>query len=698
MWRFKPFMPKEQTGLEGRTIDVGNLKVHVRNAIAEGGFSCVYLARDVLHGSKQYALKHIIVNDEESLDLVLKEISVMKSLKGHPNIVTLHAHAILDVGRTKEALLVMEYCDQSLVSVLENRGAGFFEEKQVLLIFRDVCNAVFAMHCQSPPIAHRDLKAENLLLGADGLWKLCDFGSTSTNHKRFEKPEEMGIEEDNIRKHTTPAYRAPEMWDLYRRELINEKVDIWALGCLLFRICYFKSAFDGESKLQVLNGNYRIPELPKYRASIIDLIRDMLQSSPDARPDITQVWFRANGLLPDELQKSLPDRPPEMQKQGIDAHEGFSRAAGKTSPMPSRNPPPPPSAAESNPNASLASHNSKAGVATGPIGAFWNTQHATSASVSEETTRPKFDEEIRHSSSSYDKSHPNKVPVSYKTSPSKEESLSSHPVQNNMQPKPANRAGETSSKDFEINLFQDDSGLNVGSNKSSKLEGPTGSQGEAYNAFVAEFCTNKPNPGNNAKQPEKKELMEAEVEKLKQQLSLANMEKSEIASKYEKLSAICRSQRQEIQELKQALAARTPSPSRDTTRNQPSPGSQPSSTPPKKNNIGGTVWELQQGLFGQSHVSPDSKPWQAFADDDPKQQATPVNANPRSVRTRNGHQNRETSETNTSAFGTDSFRAVPVSSSQMMATFNESKNSQRYGELKNTDSKSATQPAGWAGF
>lgn len=690
-------MPKEQTGLEGRNIDIGSLKVQVRNAIAEGGFSCVYLARDMLHGSKQYALKHIIVNDEESLDLVLKEISVMKSLKGHPNIVTLHAHTILDMGRTKEALLVMEYCEQSLVSVLENRGAGFFEEKQVLLIFRDVCNAVFAMHCQSPPIAHRDLKAENLLLGADGLWKLCDFGSTSTNHKRFEKPEEMGIEEDNIRKHTTPAYRAPEMWDLYRRELINEKVDIWALGCLLFRICYLKSAFDGESKLQVLNGNYRIPELPKYSTSLIGLIRDMLQSSPDARPDITQVWFRVNGLLPDELQKSLPERPPEMQQQGIDGHEGFPR---KTSPMPSRNPPPPPppSTAEPNPNASPASHNSKAGGAAGPIGAFWNTQHATSASVSEETTRPKFDEEIRHSFSSHDKGHPNKFPVSYRTSPSKEESLGSHPMPNNVRPKPANRAGEASSRDFEMNFFQDDSGHSVGSCKSSKLEGPTASQGEAFNAFVAEFCTNKPSPGNNTKEPEKKELMEAEVEKLKQQLSRANMEKSEITSKYEKLSAICRSQRQEIQELKQALAARTPSPNRDTTRDQASPGSQQSSIPPKKDNNQGTVWELQQGLFGQSHVSPDSKPWQAFSDDDPKQQATPVSANPRSVRTRNGHQNRETSETNTSVFGTDSFRAVPPSSSQKKANFDASKNSQRFGEPKKIDSKSASQPAGWAGF
>lgn len=288
MWKFKPFAHKEQNGLEGRSIDVGNLKLHVHKLIAEGGFSCVYLARDAVHMSKQYALKHIICNDEESLGLVKKEISVMKLLIGHPNVVTLHANAIYDMGRTKEAFLVMEFCEKSLVSVLESRGGGYFEEKQVLLIFRDVCNAVFAMHCQSPPIAHRDLKAENLLLGSDGLWKLCDFGSISTNHKRFEKPEEMGIEEDNIRKYTTPAYRPPEMWDLFLKEVINEKVDIWALGCLLFRICYFKSAFDGESKLQVLNGNYRIPDLPKFNSTLTDLIRDMLQARPDDRPDITQ--------------------------------------------------------------------------------------------------------------------------------------------------------------------------------------------------------------------------------------------------------------------------------------------------------------------------------------------------------------------------------------------------------------------------
>lgn len=546
-------MPKEQAGLEGRYVDVGDLKIHIRNAIAEGGFSCVYLARDAVHSSKQYALKHIICNDEESLDLVMKEISVMKSLKGHPNIVALFAHTVLDMGRTKEALLVMEYCEKSLVNVLESRGAGYFEEKQVLLIFRDVCNAVFAMHCQSPPIAHRDLKAENLLLGSDGLWKLCDFGSTSTNHKRFEKPEEMGIEEDNIRKHTTPAYRAPEMWDLFRRELINEKVDIWALGCLLFRICYFKSAFDGESKLQVLNGNYRIPELPKYSSFIVDLIRDMLQASPDARPDITQVWFRVNEQLPVELQKSLPDTPPEQAASEI--REGISKSASKSPPMPRRSPPPPPTSLSSKPGGG------------GQLGAFWSTQHAKDSLV-EENRRPNFDEEP-----------PSRGLLKHDPSPSKGEFLQNNTVRKNLHGKSESKFDECVPKDFEVRFFQEDAEHGTERSKVSKSENATVFQNEAFNTFVAEFDNTKLTSGIDSKATNEGDL-QSEVERLKEQLKQANIEKAEVTSKYEKLSAICRSQRQEIQELKQAITARSAAGNTDALKNQASADVLSSVNPP----------------------------------------------------------------------------------------------------------------------
>jgi hypothetical protein len=109
--------------------------------------------------SNQYALKHIVFNDSESLDPVMKEIKVIGLIKGHLNVVTLVAHDVFDMGRTKEALLVMDFCEKSMVSAMESRGNGYYEEKAHLifgdvcnavekahLIFGDVCNAVFGMH------------------------------------------------------------------------------------------------------------------------------------------------------------------------------------------------------------------------------------------------------------------------------------------------------------------------------------------------------------------------------------------------------------------------------------------------------------------------------------------------------------------------------------------------------------------------
>ncbi|RXH76829.1 hypothetical protein DVH24_019717 [Malus domestica] len=603
MWRFKPFMHKEPTGLEGRSIDVGNVKIHVKNAIAEGGFSCVYLARDAVHVSKQYALKHIIINDEELLELVMKEISVMKLLRGHPNVVTLCAHTILDMGRTKEALLVMDFCEKSLVNVLESRGAGFFEEKQVLAIFRDVCNAVFAMHSQSPPIAHRDLKAENLLLGPDGLWKLCDFGSISTNHKRFEKPEEMGIEEDNIRKHTTPAYRAPE------------------------------------------------------------------------------VWFRVNELLPVGLQKSLPDRQPEANS--AEKPEGLSR--------PHRSPPPPPaSVGESARNSSQLSNTSRAGGGGGPIGAFWSTQHADSSLVDEKSI-PKFDDEpTGHFTEKLDGVRLEIHPKPKNSAPAKEERAQTHATRRNLHGK-SHKPEEGPSKDFEISFLQKDHGTERA--KTSKSESSISFQDEAFNSFVADFDSKKlsSEAGNNKSGTE---ALEAEVERLKEQLKQANLEKAEITSKFEKLSAICRSQRQELQELKQTLAARTPSPNKDASRNQTSPGKQPS--PPHRENI----WKLQQG---KSTPSPESKPWQPFAEEPkPPQPSSTANAF-KSARTRNGHQNKQGTQVNAGfdswGFGADSFSAASTGSTQISRPMSEGNNSQRLGEAKGMEnSKPASQPAGWAGF
>ena len=154
MWRLKQLIPKDQSGLEGKTIEVASLKLQIRNIIAQGGFSSVYLGRDSQSG-KLFALKHIICNDSDSLDLVKKEVAALKAMRGHPNIITLHCQSMYDMGRTKECFIVTEYCEKMMVDFLDGRGAGYLDEKQLLSIFRGICNAVYAMHSESPPIAHR---------------------------------------------------------------------------------------------------------------------------------------------------------------------------------------------------------------------------------------------------------------------------------------------------------------------------------------------------------------------------------------------------------------------------------------------------------------------------------------------------------------------------------------------------------------
>ncbi|CAL9116795.1 unnamed protein product [Musa acuminata var. zebrina] len=705
MWKLKQFMPKESNSLEGRMVEVGNLKLQVRNVIAEGGFSCVYLARDAVNPSKQYALKHMICQDEESLGLAMKEISVMKMLKGHPNVVALIAHTIFDMGRVKEVLLVMEFCEKSLVAVLENRGAGYFEEKQVLLIFRDVCNAVFAMHCQSPPIAHRDLKAENVLLGADGAWKLCDFGSTSTNHKCFDRPEEMGIEEDNIRKHTTPAYRAPEMWDLYRREVISEKVDIWALGCLLYRICYFKSAFDGESKLQILNGNYRIPDLPKYGNSVTKLIRDMLQASPESRPDITQLWFRVNELLPVELQNDLPVSSTSASTAGMRSSPSGLQddvAQRRTNLVPRRSPPPPPAKENAQNISPPETQNSRSswsasvgGGSGGPLGAFWSTQYAQDSQISEDKG-PVFDEEPINRSKS--KHNP--------TNHSREHRARTPPRHSVKSPEVG------SSEDFEIRFSPNGSEYGPEKTKVSNHQTKSIYQDQAFNTFVAEFDTSKFNSGNAVSSASDKHRsvekeLEEELSRLKQELKQVNGEKEEMTSKCEKLSAICRSQRQEIQELKRAVAAASPSPPNKESKPQISPGSSQSDTPPREK-IEGNLPELQRGLFpnNPSTPSPDPKPWSAFGDT--MVQETPKSSHPKSVRTIRGTNSNRNNIKQTSAssadepwgFDQDSFRADSHSSQVPKPSF-EGNTSQRFGGGGGGGKVKAVEtnrPSGWTGF
>ena len=136
---------------------------------------------------------------------------------------------------------------------------------------------------------------ENVLKHGN-LYKLCDFGSATTKTFLPENSSSINRIEDELNRYTTAAYRSPEMVDLWRMQFINEKVDVWALGCLLYRICFFVHPFDEGGSLQILNVNYEIPGNSPYSQELHKFIQYMIEPDPDKRPTVFQVIERLSSL------------------------------------------------------------------------------------------------------------------------------------------------------------------------------------------------------------------------------------------------------------------------------------------------------------------------------------------------------------------------------------------------------------------
>ncbi|EFA74620.1 putative protein serine/threonine kinase [Heterostelium album PN500] len=284
-------------GVSGNIYEIHGRRYSERSKIAEGGFGLVYLVRDDYN--RQYALKRMFIQEKDRLDTVVGEIGIMQQLKNHKNIVKLEDYKIVEnrEKRETEVLMLLEFCSGgSVLDIMNHRGEqSRLSEREILAIFSDTCNAVAELHSQQPPFAHRDLKIENILYCETSCcYKLCDFGSATIKTYDTGADSDRNRAEDDINTYTTLFYRAPEMVDLYRRQVISEKVDIWALGCLLFKMAFYVDPFDGA--LAIMNARYQIPTGSRYSQAFHSLIEFCLVSDPEQRPSIFDVMQRLDEI------------------------------------------------------------------------------------------------------------------------------------------------------------------------------------------------------------------------------------------------------------------------------------------------------------------------------------------------------------------------------------------------------------------
>jgi len=132
---------------------------------------------------------------------------------------------------------------------------------------------------------------------------LFDFGSVSeARHMISTRREALELEEW-CNSNCTPLYKAPELFQVANGTTIDERTDVWSLGCTLYAMAYVENPFESDSmqgsiNLAVTGGLVRFPpSQQKYSLNFQNLITWILNVDPQSRPFIDDVIARVEGLL-----------------------------------------------------------------------------------------------------------------------------------------------------------------------------------------------------------------------------------------------------------------------------------------------------------------------------------------------------------------------------------------------------------------
>ncbi|GAB2763966.1 hypothetical protein GCM10027020_15140 [Nocardioides salsibiostraticola] len=284
------FDPTTTTLDRGAVVAGGRYRID--ELVGRGGMAEVYRATDtVLDRDVAVKVMHDGVRDESAEFRFAEEAKVLGRLE-HPGLVTVH-----DAGTSGgRPYIVMKLVDGSSLS--EIMAERRIDPDEASAIVAGVAEALCAVH--EIDVIHRDVKPANILIDADGLPLLSDFGIARI-------ASEVGQHTATGTAIGTVSYLAPEQ---VGKGEATTAIDIYALGLVLLELITGVKAFTGtlvEAAVARLVSPVEVPEWisPRLR----DLIAQMTALDPHDRPTAEEVAVTLRAMAATDPTDS-PEAPP----------------------------------------------------------------------------------------------------------------------------------------------------------------------------------------------------------------------------------------------------------------------------------------------------------------------------------------------------------------------------------------------------
>ncbi|CAO3614548.1 unnamed protein product [Cunninghamella echinulata] len=239
--------------------------------IGKGSFGRVYLAFNVVSG-EVIAVKQVEIPRTKSdrtkihrhdmVDALYREIAMLRDLD-HENIVQYLGYGV-DESEGMINIFLEYVSGGNIASRLSLQGA--FDEPLIQYFTRQVCQGLSYLH--SRHILHRDIKAANILVEADGVCKISDFGLSKKNDY-----DEVYDQNSRMSLRGSVYWMAPEM---VKNEPYSAKVDIWSLGCTVIEMFTGQRPWMTFTQVAALYnlGHRNTPEMPQHAS---DTAKDFLK-------------------------------------------------------------------------------------------------------------------------------------------------------------------------------------------------------------------------------------------------------------------------------------------------------------------------------------------------------------------------------------------------------------------------------------